>query len=117
MGYDGKQLTPDDHPLPIISHVTPSFGPTSGRTEVRVDGSGFVAPCTLMFDGAAATDLAVVTPAIVTALTPPGTAGKVMPSIRCGSSSNSYGGAFTYQSDTPTPAIDPNSGGTGGGTL
>ncbi|HEX4132152.1 MAG TPA: IPT/TIG domain-containing protein [Pirellulales bacterium] len=45
--------------MPSISQVVPATGPMTGATRVSLSGSGFVAGATVMFAGAAATNVSV----------------------------------------------------------
>lgn len=110
------QLTPTDSPEMGLLYVTPPFGPAAGKTEVRIDGWGFVAPCSVSFGSASTTNVNVMSPTVLTATLPAHAAGAAQPKVTCGSRAVS-GGQFTYLSDTPPPAIYPLVGSELGGTL
>jgi hypothetical protein len=60
---------------PTISSVSPSSGSTAGATAITVTGTNFVVGATVTIDGAACTNVVVVTATTITCTTPAGSAG------------------------------------------
>jgi len=60
-----------------VTSVSPTSGRTAGGTAVTISGSGFQSGATVAFGGNAATKVIVVSPASITAATPPHPAGTV----------------------------------------
>lgn len=60
---------------PSLSNVTPNFGTTAGGTRVTISGASLSAVNDVTIGGAAATNVIVLSPATVAAVTPPGTVG------------------------------------------
>lgn len=108
-------------PVPVISAISPTSGPTTGGTSVTITGLRFTAGVAVLFGSAPATNVNVVSSTSITATTPPASAGIVNLVVR-----NAEGqtgillNAFTYV--VPAPAaptvsgISPASGSTSGGT-
>lgn len=63
--------------LPGIARIAPGSGLTTGGTPVTIVGNGFVAGAAVRFGGVAATNVAVVTSATITATTPAHAVGTV----------------------------------------
>src|SRR5262245_10186455 len=59
-----------------VTHVFPNAGPTDGLVDIQIRGAGFRTGATVSFDGQA-TDVVVVSRALITARTPLHTAGIV----------------------------------------
>ncbi len=62
-------------PSPAPSSIAPSVGPSVGGQLVAIQGRGFSAGSAVLFDGAPATDVTVVSSALITARTPAHAAG------------------------------------------
>ncbi|MCX5664656.1 MAG: SUMF1/EgtB/PvdO family nonheme iron enzyme [Planctomycetota bacterium] len=62
-------------PAPIISSVTPSFGPAAGGTAITILGSSLSTVTSVTIGGVAATNVMVVSATVVTAVAPAGTGG------------------------------------------
>jgi hypothetical protein len=80
---------------PTVSSVSPNNGLTGGGTGVTITGTGFVSGATVTFGGTAATNVAVVNAATITATTPAHGAGAVTvtvtnPDTQSGSLANGY---------------------------
>lgn len=106
-----------------VSSISPDSGPETGGTAVVIRGSGFgpgPGGVAVLFGGAAAASVEVVTDTLLTATTPPGPAGTVDVTIE-----NSVGvsataaGAFTYEAADPLTAsgLAPAEGPVDGGTV
>jgi hypothetical protein len=57
---------------PTLTSVTPTSGPIGGGTPITVNGTNFANGATLAIDGRAATNVVIVTPTTLTAVTPAG---------------------------------------------
>ncbi|HEX8170035.1 MAG TPA: IPT/TIG domain-containing protein [Thermoanaerobaculia bacterium] len=80
----------------IAASITPAIGVSAGGTNVTITGQGFVAPCGILFDNAAATNVTIVDAATLTATAPPHAAGNVPVMVTCNGQSASLPGGFTY---------------------
>ena len=89
------------NPLPVITSVAPSSGPTAGGTAVTITGTGLGSASNLTFDGVAGTSLVAVNDTTVTAVTPAHAAGAVNVVITTSGGTDTETNGFTY-SDAPT---------------
>jgi formylglycine-generating enzyme required for sulfatase activity len=85
-------------PAPIISSVTPSFGPAAGGTAITILGSSLSTVTSVTIGGVAATNVVVVSATVVTAVAPAGTGGAKNVVVITPNSSATAIGAFTYSS-------------------
>jgi hypothetical protein len=87
---------------PIITSVSPAFGPTAGGTLITVRGVSFTSSTmSLWIGGAAATRVVSTDPTTLTAITPAGTAGVRDIVIKNGwGRSSTFPAGFTYTSTT-----------------
>ena len=83
---------------PIISSVTPSFGPAAGGTAITILGSSLSTVTSVTIGGVAATNVMVVSATVVTAVAPAGTGGAKNVVVITPNSSATAIGAFTYSS-------------------
>ncbi|MFM7251599.1 MAG: IPT/TIG domain-containing protein, partial [Ilumatobacteraceae bacterium] len=113
-------------PVPTVSSVSPSSGPTSGGTPVTITGTGFVSGASVKFGSLSATGVVVVSPTQVTAVSPatvdPGTVSVVVTTSGGDSVPAGASGAaaddFEYVAVAPTlVSVSPVSGTTAGNTL
>jgi photosystem II stability/assembly factor-like uncharacterized protein len=101
----------DPTPPMTISTIVPNFGPTSGGTVVSITGTNFPNGATVTIGGAAASHITVVNSTIMTATTPPGTAGTanvVVTNPHCTGApdcSATLANIFTYIAPPPTIAL------------
>lgn len=84
-----------------LSSISPNTGPVAGGTGVAIHGTGFPVdpsePPTVTIGGAAATDVLVSAPGVLTCTTPPGTAGaKNVVVTKKNGESATLTAAFTY---------------------
>jgi hypothetical protein len=86
--------------VPRVASIAPRTGPTSGGTFITITGTGFdqSTPTAVFFGQVAATDVTVVSPTTITAVSPAESAGavNVMVVTYGGSSSPSPGSQFVY---------------------
>ncbi len=86
-------------PTPVISSVSPSSGPTTGGIQVSITGSNFGGTTSVEFGGVSATAVEVVSPTLIFATLPAGSAGNVDISVAtlAGSTPLSPAVTFFYQ--------------------
>ncbi|MCI0342429.1 MAG: IPT/TIG domain-containing protein [Planctomycetales bacterium] len=106
---------------PVVTNVSPAFGPTSGGTAITLTGTGFASGATVTIGGALATSVVFVSATQLTAVTPAGGAGAQTVVVTNPSGlAGSLGSGFTYGSppaappsvSNVSPAFGPTSGGT-----
>ena len=79
---------------PHVTYVQPISGPASGGPAVNINGVNFPNSVSVLFGGVAATDVVVVSPTLITAVTPVGVPGMTVVTV------NGVGGeAFYYRSN------------------
>uniref|UniRef100_UPI000A503352 IPT/TIG domain-containing protein n=1 Tax=Nocardia vaccinii TaxID=1822 RepID=UPI000A503352 len=101
---------------PVITSLTPSFGPPAGFNSVVITGSGFanVGPLTVRF-GTTATTFTIDSDTQITAIVPPGT-GTVNVTVQVLLDGTSNPLPYTYGGAVPTlTSINPASGSAAGG--
>ena len=119
---------PDIEAPAAVDSITPNFGPKAGGTPVTITGTGFEPTSTVTFGNAGlATDVDVVSPTEITAVSPPDASissntpvvVQVSNQFGPGSTTPTAGNTFTYEV-APTIAsvsgIVPNQGPVAGGT-
>jgi hypothetical protein len=106
------------YPLPTVSSITPTAGPTAGGTTVTVTGTNFIAGASVTFGGVSATNVTVTNATTLTCQSPAGSTGAVdvVVTTTNGSSTTSTADRFTYVVLPSVSAISPNSGPIAGGT-
>src|SRR5262249_39066628 len=74
---DGGVIPPNSTPAPLITSISPAFGPPAGGTNIKINGGNFTEDETtaVTFDGIAATGFKVLGGSVITAITPPHAAG------------------------------------------
>jgi len=112
-------------PVPTVTGLSPTTGPTTGGTTVTISGTGFITGATVKFGSLSATGVVVNSPTSITAVSPatitPGTVSVVVTTSGGDSTPAGAQGAaaddFTYTAPVPTvTSIAPTSGPTSGGT-
>jgi hypothetical protein len=106
-------------PIPTITGISPTSGPTAGGTTVTITGSGFTGTTKVRFGSVLATSFTVVSDGQVTAVSPAHAAGaqNVVVVAPGGTSTTVPVDMFTFQAPVPAiTAISPTSGTTAGGT-
>jgi len=84
---------------PTVGGVSPSSGTAAGGTAVTITGSNFAAGATVSFGGIPATNVAVVTSTLITAMTPAHAAGAVTVTVtNTNGQSGSLAGAYAFTS-------------------
>ena len=112
------QFTFTPPPIPAVTGISPTSGPTAGGTTVTVTGSGFTGATAVNFGLSAGTTLTVINDGSITITSPAGT-GTVDITVVApgGTSPTSPADQFTYV--VPAPAvtsISPTAGPLAGGT-
>ncbi|MFZ4721722.1 MAG: IPT/TIG domain-containing protein, partial [Phycisphaerales bacterium] len=77
-------------PLPAITGVMPISGPATGGTPITITGTEFFPYSTVLIGGTPATDVVVVSPSKITAITPPGFPGPAEVKVNLGSATAFY---------------------------
>lgn len=118
-------IPPGSEPVPVISAVSPAFGPPGGGTKVLITGMNFTEDetTTVTFDGIAASSVKVLGGSVLEATSPPHSAGAV--AVRVGNlhGSSVLAGGYTYfvtGSGAVSPSLTsifPASGTSRGGTV
>jgi hypothetical protein len=91
-------------PVPVVTAVSPSIGPTAGGTSVTITGTGFTGTTAVRFSGATAT-FTINSPTQITATTPAHNAGTVDVTVVTsgGASVTSSADQFTFSDSSNTP--------------
>ncbi len=102
---------------PAVTSVAPATGPSGGGTTVTITGTGFSDATAVSFGSTPATDLAVASATLITALAPAGS-GVVDITVTTpdGTSAASAADQFTYGSAPTATTLSPGVGPIGGGT-
>lgn len=100
-----------------VEKVSPRKGSDAGGTAVAITGSGFLSGATVTFDGRPASNVRVVGPTTITAVTPSGSVGKAdvavtNPGVPAATLSN----GFEYVPAARVVAVRPGNGPASGGT-
>jgi hypothetical protein len=101
---------------PTVTSVSPNNGPTAGGTAVTITGTNFAAGATVTIDGAAATNVVVVSATQITATTPAGTAGVANMAVTVNGQTGTLANGFTYVTSPTVASVSPATGSTTGGT-
>ncbi len=104
-------------PVPVVTRLTPNFGPVAGGTTVTIAGTGFSGASAVSFGATPASSFVVNSSTSITAVAPAATAGIVDVHVTTpiATSATSTKDRFKY---LPTIAsISPSSGSVAGGTV
>lgn len=100
--------------LPAVTAVSPASGPTTGGTQVTINGSGFTGATAVNFGSTAGTGMTVNSATEITVTSPAETAGMVDVTVTTpgGTSATNVNDRFTYLTPTSisAPTIIPNGG-------
>ena len=112
----GNDATFETEVAPAVTRLSARKGPAAGGTTVQITGTGFGAVTEVRFGGLPAS-FEVVSPTMITAVSPPATTGTVEVSVvtPTGHSGETRRARFTYERPTVThltPGAGPTSGGT-----
>ena len=89
---------------PVVSSISPQFGPPGGGTLVTIVGTGFelATPTAVLFGTIPATDISVISSTMITAMSPAGSGTvNVTVALSSGVSPLTAGDVFTYTADGP----------------
>ena len=105
-----------------VEDVSPSTGPNSGGTTVRIDGAGFASGATVKFGTLPAASVEVINPTEIRAVTPPGpfdfASTRMVDVIVTNPDGASAQKSFTWTVPSPSIAsLSPSTGTRSGGTL
>jgi hypothetical protein len=105
-------------PVPLLSTVSPTSGPTAGGTAVKLTGQNFASSARITFGGAAATNVVVVSGSQITAKTPSHAQGSANVVVaNPGGHSATLANGFTFVAPAPkVSGVSPASGTTAGGS-
>jgi DNA-binding beta-propeller fold protein YncE len=103
-------------PVPVVTGITPAYGPITGGAVVTITGSGFTGATNVTFGTTAATSFTVINDTSITATAPAEIAGTVdvMVTTPNGISATSASDQYTYGAPAVTgitPAYGPITGG------
>ncbi len=107
---------------PVITHISPNSGPTSGGTTVSIYGSGFNSlsgASAVRFGDTDATSYTVISSTEIRAATPPHAAGTVQVTVSAlgGPTEDTAADDFSYRAPLPSvTSLSPPSGPAAGGT-
>jgi outer membrane autotransporter protein len=102
---------------PTVISVAPPTGPTAGGTAVAIRGTNLTGATAVAFGGRPATNVVVVSPTVITAVTPAHAAGPVDVTVTTPGGTATGASLFTYERPDPTViSVSPHSGTTEGGT-
>jgi hypothetical protein len=105
---------------PVVSSVSPGFGPMAGGTTVLVTGTGFTGASQVIFGNVAGTSLTVLSGTQLTVVAPSEVSGAVDVTVvtPAGASAITAGDSFLYTSIGPAiSSLGTTSGPTSGGTV
>ncbi len=105
-------------PVPTITGLSPTSGPTTGGTSVTITGTDFTGATDVTFGATAASTYTVDTPTQITATAPDHTAGAVQVQVTTpyGASADTSADDFTYVDPPAITGLSPAAGPTTGGT-
>lgn len=109
---------------PILTSISPTSGPSAGKTPVTIKGTNLTGATRVTFGGVDATGVVVVDSQTINAVTPPGTVGPAVdvvvttPLTSTTTQTGTLPGAYTYVNAAPTvTSVLANTGSTQGGNV
>lgn len=100
----GSPTHPDDQP-PVVSTITPTSGPTSGGTSVRITGTNFAQGATVSIGGVSATDVVVESSSAINAKTAAAAVGAADVTVTVNGRTATLPGAFRFEQSGEQPTI------------
>ncbi|MFJ5801520.1 IPT/TIG domain-containing protein [Streptomyces decoyicus] len=110
---NGVPFTYTTAPVPTLTSVTPTSGPTAGGTTVTLTGTGLATASAVRFGATPAASFTVVSDTHITAVAPAGTGTVPVTVTTPGGTSN--GISYTYSAAPILSGVSPNQGPTSGG--
>ena len=101
---------------PTMSSVSPSVGSTNGGTPITINGTFLTGALSVTVGGVAATNVVVLDPTTITAVTPIGTVGPSTVGVTTMGGTATLTNAFTYVAPPTVSSVSPATGSTAGGT-
>lgn len=109
--------TPPPPPAPTMTSITPTSGPSTGGTNLKIAGTNFCWVTSINVGGVACPSFSVASPTSASCSTPAGTVGPASVVVTTPSGSNTANSLFTYKVLPPTvSAVSPQNGPVAGGT-
>ncbi len=107
-----------NNPVPTLTNISPTSGPTVGGTSVAITGTNFTGATAVKFGATSATTFTVNSATSITATAPAGTAGTVDITVTTagGTSAISEADKYIYVAAPTVTSLSPTSGPTAGGT-
>ena len=90
---------------PTLTNVSPATGSTAGGTSVTITGMNLTGATSVIFGGAAATNLSVVNATTITCTTPPGSAGSTSVLVTTPGGTNGPNTLFAYVLPVGLPEV------------
>jgi len=113
----GAHMLAFGEPLPVVSEVSPSAGPTGGGNSVQITGANLEGATSVKFGATAATSFTVHSATSVTATAPAGSGFvDITVTTAAGTSGKVAADKYTYAKAPTLTALKPKTGPTGGGT-
>ncbi|MFE2161159.1 IPT/TIG domain-containing protein [Streptomyces lydicus] len=110
---NGVPFTYTTAPVPTLTSMTPTSGPTAGGTTVTLTGTGLATASAVRFGATPAASFTVVSDTHITAVAPAGTGTVPVTVTTSGGTSN--GISYTYSAAPILSGVSPNQGPTSGG--
>jgi hypothetical protein len=116
-GTSANAFTFEPAPAPTVQSLSPSSGPSAGRTTVTITGANFMSGVTVLFGGVVATSLQLISPTEIRAVTPARAAGLVDVTVRNpDNQSATLARSFGFIAPPTASSVSPNKGSTAGGS-
>jgi alpha-tubulin suppressor-like RCC1 family protein len=114
----GLHMLAYGEPIPVVTSVSPTRGPTLGGTSVAISGANLNGATGVKFGSVDASSFAVNSATSITATAPAGAPGTVHVSVTTpsGTSPSSSADSFTYIPPPQVTAVKPKTGTAAGGT-
>jgi large repetitive protein len=103
---------------PTVTGISPAQGPAAGGTTVTITGTGFSGSLSVNFGTITASNVSIVSPTQITAISPPNSAGTVHVTVTGlgGTTATSSADQFTYLAAPSVTGVSPAVGPVTGGT-
>ncbi len=103
---------------PVVSSVTPAFGPLAGGTGVSITGTGFLAGAAVTFGGVNCTSINVISLTQIQCTTPPHAAGAVNVIVtNTDTQTSTLVNGYLYEGGPVLTSLSPTAGPLGGANL